>query len=209
MVVKGVKVPDTSGAVVDGEMVGLRECKTACLRNCLCAGYGAKDVREGVGGCVMWFGDLVDVRSYAEGGQDLYVRVSASEIDSTERSPGERTAAAAVVLKEPPATVAVVGIVMLLLGVSIYFILERRINAKRLETAPHSLESETTRARSQSSQDVNPLDVTQVLWEGGRAEPFSPIAKGTRAKIHQGPYCARVTTLLKIDHTWQSSIQFK
>jgi hypothetical protein len=28
----------------------------------------------------MWFGELVDIRSYSDGGQDLFVRLAASEI---------------------------------------------------------------------------------------------------------------------------------
>ncbi|KAK2393392.1 G-type lectin S-receptor serine/threonine-protein kinase [Trifolium repens] len=39
---------------------------------CSCTGY-AKIYDDG-GGCVMWFGELVDIRSYSDGGQDLYIR---------------------------------------------------------------------------------------------------------------------------------------
>ncbi|RVW68704.1 G-type lectin S-receptor-like serine/threonine-protein kinase [Vitis vinifera] len=33
-------------------------------------------------GCVLWFGNLIDIREYNENGQDLYVRMAASELDN-------------------------------------------------------------------------------------------------------------------------------
>lgn len=38
------------------------------------------DVRGQGSGCAMWFGDLIDIRQFASGGQDLYVRMAASEL---------------------------------------------------------------------------------------------------------------------------------
>jgi hypothetical protein len=31
-------------------------------------------------GCVMWFGDLIDIRQFQDGGQDLYIRMFGSEL---------------------------------------------------------------------------------------------------------------------------------
>jgi hypothetical protein len=35
---------------------------------------------EGGSGCVLWFGSLVDIREFSEGGQDLYIRMAISEL---------------------------------------------------------------------------------------------------------------------------------
>lgn len=76
--VKNVKLPESTTAFWDREM-GFKECGEACLRNCSCTGYAVSDI--GVGsGCVFWVGDLVDLRQYSQGGQDLFVRVAASDI---------------------------------------------------------------------------------------------------------------------------------
>ncbi|KAL4311263.1 hypothetical protein GQ457_01G005320 [Hibiscus cannabinus] len=40
-----------------------------------------QDVRRGGSGCVMWFGDLTDIKQFQSDGQDLYIRVSASEAE--------------------------------------------------------------------------------------------------------------------------------
>ncbi|KAK1578715.1 hypothetical protein Q3G72_032604 [Acer saccharum] len=41
------------------------------------------DIRKGGSGCLLWFNDLIDIR-HIEGGQDLYVRVAASELGNIE-----------------------------------------------------------------------------------------------------------------------------
>ncbi|CAN1326834.1 G-type lectin S-receptor-like serine/threonine-protein kinase At4g27290 [Linum perenne] len=74
-----VKVPDTSVARVEMGM-GLKACEEECLRNCTCVGYTSADERGF--GCLRWFGDLVDTRSYSESGQDIYVRVDAKVLDN-------------------------------------------------------------------------------------------------------------------------------
>nr|POF00742.1 g-type lectin s-receptor-like serine/threonine-protein kinase [Quercus suber] len=71
-----VKVPDTSIAHVDMSL-SLKECEQECLRNCSCTAYTSADESEGGIGCLTWHGDLVDVRTFSDEGQDLYIRVDA------------------------------------------------------------------------------------------------------------------------------------
>ncbi|XP_028761822.1 uncharacterized protein LOC114720342 [Neltuma alba] len=78
---KGLKVPDTTFSWLDRTM-NLEQCKRKCLENCSCTAYTNSDIRGGGSGCALWFGDLIDVRYYASGGQDLYVRMDASELKS-------------------------------------------------------------------------------------------------------------------------------
>ncbi|EYU27867.1 hypothetical protein MIMGU_mgv1a020672mg, partial [Erythranthe guttata] len=73
----GLKVPDTSNSEVNSTARSLDECEGACLRNCSCVAYAVTEAT----GCVLWFGDLVDIRVYAEGGQELFVRMPLSELD--------------------------------------------------------------------------------------------------------------------------------
>jgi len=74
-----VKVPDTSIARVDMSL-SLKECKQECLRNCSCTAYTSADETRGGIGCLSWHGHLVDTRTFANGGQDLYVRVDAATL---------------------------------------------------------------------------------------------------------------------------------
>lgn len=76
---EGLKVPDTTHTWLD-ESIGLEECRVNCLNNCSCMAYTNSDIRNGGSGCVMWFGDLIDMRQFQTGKQDLYIRMAASEL---------------------------------------------------------------------------------------------------------------------------------
>ncbi|KAK3435782.1 hypothetical protein EUGRSUZ_C00487 [Eucalyptus grandis] len=76
-----VKLPDLLEVTLDRRM-NLKECKDVCSKNCSCVAYANSDVRGGGSGCLMWFGDLIDMKAL-EGWnrvQSLYVRLSASEL---------------------------------------------------------------------------------------------------------------------------------
>ncbi|XP_013598493.1 G-type lectin S-receptor-like serine/threonine-protein kinase At4g27290 [Brassica napus] len=79
-----LKLPDTRASWYDKSM-DLNECKRECLRNCSCSAYSPFDIRDGGRGCIIWFGDLLDIREYDENGQDLFVRLATSEIDTLQR----------------------------------------------------------------------------------------------------------------------------
>ena len=83
---ESVKVPDASTAVVNWSL-GLKECREECLRNCSCMAYGVADVRNGGSGCMAWYGSLMDMKQFMEGGQDLYVRVDAVELGTSTNFP--------------------------------------------------------------------------------------------------------------------------
>jgi hypothetical protein len=77
-----LKLPDTKYSLVN-ESMGLKECSAKCLNNCSCMAYTNSDIRGSGCGCVMWFGDLVDIRQFPSGGQDLYIRMLGSELGMT------------------------------------------------------------------------------------------------------------------------------
>ncbi|BFG28822.1 hypothetical protein CerSpe_150960 [Prunus speciosa] len=79
----GVKLPETSSSWFDKSM-SLKECKGLCLNNCSCTAYANLDIREGGTGCLLWFGNLTDIRQFTSGvGQYLYIRMAASELGSS------------------------------------------------------------------------------------------------------------------------------
>ncbi|KAK8478671.1 hypothetical protein V6N11_048214 [Hibiscus sabdariffa] len=80
-----VKTPDTTNSWVNKTM-NLKECRAKCLRNCYCMAYTNLDVTRGGSGCAMWFGDLDDIKQFESDGQDLYIRVSASEAEQKKRA---------------------------------------------------------------------------------------------------------------------------
>nr|AAL17680.1 S-locus glycoprotein [Raphanus sativus] len=76
---KNMKLPETTMAIVD-RSIGVKECKKRCLSNCNCTAFANADIRNGGTGCVIWTGQLDDMRNYVADGQDLYVRLAAADL---------------------------------------------------------------------------------------------------------------------------------
>ncbi|KAK2984763.1 hypothetical protein RJ640_004588 [Escallonia rubra] len=77
-----IKLPDTKTSWFDGTMT-LNECEKVCMKNCSCTAYANLDIRGGGSGCLLWFGDLIDIKMFPEGAQEVYVRIASSELGST------------------------------------------------------------------------------------------------------------------------------
>lgn len=56
--------------------MSLKDCEAACLRNCSCTAFANTEAS----GCVAWFGNLLDIRVHNGVGEDLYIRMAASEL---------------------------------------------------------------------------------------------------------------------------------
>ncbi|KAL2327798.1 hypothetical protein Fmac_021225 [Flemingia macrophylla] len=74
-----MKLPDTSSSWYS-KIMNLDECEKKCLKNCLCTAYTNLDIRGRGSGCLIWYGDLVDMRKFSQLGQELYIRVLTSEL---------------------------------------------------------------------------------------------------------------------------------
>lgn len=117
---KNMKLPETTTAFVD-KTLSLKECEEMCLKNCSCTAYASYQINNGGQGCVTWSSELMDMRVYPEGGgQDLYVRLAASELDDGGSvSSGSGSDKLIMVIG------ITVGIVVLLLGLTICFVWKR------------------------------------------------------------------------------------
>ncbi|KAK1557592.1 hypothetical protein Q3G72_027738 [Acer saccharum] len=74
----GVKFPDARNSTLYNNM-SLEECERECLKSCNCTGYANVYVDEMGRGCIVWYGELRDMRHY-KSGQDFYQRVDAVEL---------------------------------------------------------------------------------------------------------------------------------
>ncbi|WOL08077.1 receptor-like serine/threonine-protein kinase SD1-8 isoform X3 [Canna indica] len=80
MTQSSMKLPDMSGSTVYWSM-SLQRCRALCLKNCSCTAYASANISEGGSGCIMWTTELTDMRWYdSDLGQDLYVRLAASDL---------------------------------------------------------------------------------------------------------------------------------
>ncbi|CAI0406979.1 unnamed protein product [Linum tenue] len=78
---KNAKVPDTT---IRGQLqvgMDLNMCRQECLGNCSCTAYTSSNLSSGIG-CVMWHGDLLDTRMFANGGQDFDIITATANFSS-------------------------------------------------------------------------------------------------------------------------------
>ncbi|GMN61963.1 hypothetical protein TIFTF001_031048 [Ficus carica] len=159
-----MKMPDTAYSWVNKSM-NLQECKGNCLSNCSCMAYTNADIRGQGSGCVIWFGDLMDIRKVVSGEQDLYVRMSASELH------GKAKGKVRIVI----VVLAIIGGVfgMLLVG---YFIYKRRLalKAARERDQYEDLELPLFDLATIANATGN-FAAKNKLGQGG----FGPVYKGT------------------------------
>ncbi|XAR66356.1 Non-specific serine/threonine protein kinase [Bertholletia excelsa] len=71
--IQGVKLPDFADFMT---AANFDECRDKCLKNCSCLAYAFD---RGIN-CLIWGGDLVDIQLFAQGGNDLYIRLAGSEL---------------------------------------------------------------------------------------------------------------------------------
>lgn len=75
-----VKLPDKSLLKV---AEGIHECEEVCRKNCSCIAFSYE---RGLG-CLAWLDSLEDILIFEEGGQDLYFRLSKSDLKGMHISP--------------------------------------------------------------------------------------------------------------------------
>ncbi|RDY00790.1 Receptor-like serine/threonine-protein kinase SD1-8, partial [Mucuna pruriens] len=118
---EGMKVPDTTHTWLD-ENIDLDECKVRCLNNCSCTAYTNSDIRGAGSGCVIWFQELFDIKMLQTGGQDLYIRIPASELEQH----GDRKSVTIIIAT----TIAAIGAVILLFCMFVIYRVRRNIAEK-------------------------------------------------------------------------------
>ncbi|EFH56858.1 predicted protein [Arabidopsis lyrata subsp. lyrata] len=78
-----MKLPDITKSIVD-RSIGLKECHGKCIGNCNCTAYANTDMQNGGSGCVIWVEEILDLRKNAIAGQDLFVRLAATDISTAQ-----------------------------------------------------------------------------------------------------------------------------
>ncbi|CAL9135890.1 unnamed protein product [Musa textilis] len=161
-----VKLPDTSNASMESNKT-LNECQDLCLKNCSCLACAL----NGESMCITWHSDLVDVRMFIEGGDDLYIRLAASELDSSRSNSGNKIRLAIAV------TIPVLSSLLLLCVGLLLWLKRRRRNHVMSSHSNGSKESELELPlfdMRRIKAATNDFSIDKILGVGG----FGPVYKG-------------------------------
>ncbi|XP_047271566.1 G-type lectin S-receptor-like serine/threonine-protein kinase At4g27290 isoform X1 [Capsicum annuum] len=157
----GIKLPNSRNSWYNEDM-NLEDCGKMCLANCNCTAYSDLDIRNGGSGCLLWFGELIDIRAFSQNEQNLYVRVAASELDKKRRR--KRSALVAVIS-------AVIATFILGFLAWVYFQRRKRRRGTKVENEDMELplfDLVTVTSATENFSSAN------VIGEGG----FGPVYKG-------------------------------
>ncbi|XP_042383204.1 G-type lectin S-receptor-like serine/threonine-protein kinase RKS1 isoform X2 [Zingiber officinale] len=166
--VQNVKVPDTENATPQGNM-SLDDCKNLCLDNCSCVAFA---MIIGSYGCITWSGDLLDLRSLVDEGDDLHVRLAGELDHPSKNNTGRRI------------LFIVISIAATLLFLCAFFIYRQRIKATTQRQKRHADHKDQHEIRGAESLlfDLEAIRIAtdnfsdrNKLGEGG----FGPVYKGT------------------------------
>ncbi|XP_015384820.1 G-type lectin S-receptor-like serine/threonine-protein kinase At4g27290 isoform X1 [Citrus sinensis] len=172
-----LKLPDSTSSWVSKSM-NLKECREKCLENSSCMAYTNSDITRGGSGCVMWFGDLIDMRNFQDGGQDLYIRMSASELGAAKNEP---TTTILVIL------ISASGLFTVVLMVGCYIRISRGNiagNNRRTDQENEDQNEDLELPLFELATIANATDnfsINNKLGEGG----FGPVYKGTLPDGHE------------------------
>ncbi|MED6115017.1 hypothetical protein PIB30_086137 [Stylosanthes scabra] len=87
----GLKFPDTERSWFSRN-ISIEDCKMLCLKNCSCMAYAALDISEGASGCLMWFGDLNDIKDLSPDSlEDIYIRMAATELEAIQENKSHKS----------------------------------------------------------------------------------------------------------------------
>ncbi|KAL3503301.1 hypothetical protein ACH5RR_037750 [Cinchona calisaya] len=164
--IRNVKLPDLLNIQVNKNMTFL-ECNRECLKDCNCTAFTNSNITNGGSGCLMWFGDLIDIREFRDESseQDIYLRSPESELGSIR----ERKKKRALLIVVTP----IVSGGMIFFCLVVWCTIQKRkkkrgtkIGNEDIELPLFQLEAVTTATKS--------FSFSNIIGEGG----FGPVYKG-------------------------------
>ncbi|KAK7401328.1 hypothetical protein VNO78_12721 [Psophocarpus tetragonolobus] len=169
----GMKLPDTSSSWYDRSL-NLEQCKKLCLKNCSCTAYANVDINDK--GCLLWFHNIVDLTRHTDQGQDIYIRLAASELDhrGNNQSFGNKTLIGILVS---------IAAFIMILGLATFGYMKRKKLTRReilqifhckYKGEKEDMELSTIFDFSTISNATNNFSPSNKLGEGG----FGPVYKG-------------------------------
>ncbi|KAI9093213.1 hypothetical protein K1719_027227 [Acacia pycnantha] len=197
---EGLKVPDTTQTWLD-ESMNLKQCREKCLDDCSCLAYTNSDIRGAGSGCVLWFGDLIDIRGFPGGGQDLYVRLVASELELKYEGGSGRKLIIIVAT-----SVSVTAISGLLLVACCFYI--HKFNRNKNEESKHVLDENSE--GQEDDLDLPLFDMSTIVIATDNFSVNKKVGEGGFGPVYKGIINGQEIAVKKLSRSSvQGTFEFK
>ncbi|KAK6934351.1 S-locus glycoprotein domain [Dillenia turbinata] len=180
-----VNLPDLLQIWINQSM-GLDECHVKCQTACSCTAYSSYDIIGDGNGCVLWSGDLVDLKKNTLDGLFLYIKLPLSLLEDDANS-NKRKKVAAVASS--------IGAAMLIVVCVCWFVARRKLTRQNKEGHNVFSDAKDSEIGSQEDLELPQFDLitiravtfdfaeSQKIGQGG----FGPVYK---AQLPSGPEIA-------------------
>ncbi|KAF5728345.1 G-type lectin S-receptor-like serine/threonine-protein kinase [Tripterygium wilfordii] len=174
--ISSVKLPDTRMAWFN-RTIDLRECELTCLRNCSCKAYSTLDISNGTG-CLQWYGDLIDIREYTETGQDFFLKLPASELDTSRSSDTKRVVLFIVI--------PVVAMGFIFLGVYLLLFMRKKKLRREEGMSMRQIEREYMDESRQKDLELPLFDFTTIVTATKNFSDYNKLGEGGYGPVYKG-----------------------
>lgn len=76
---EGLKLPDNSHLLTSKNFSPM-DCQVGCLNNCSCMAFTTLNIYGNSSNCVLWFGDLKDMRLFPRDRGEICIRMAQAEL---------------------------------------------------------------------------------------------------------------------------------
>ncbi|KAL8218246.1 hypothetical protein R6Q57_021619 [Mikania cordata] len=173
--VSSVNLPDTQSSWYNVNMT-LVDCEMTCIRNCSCTAYATRNIQSG---CLLWFGDLQDMREN-DGGRDIYVKLTMADLAGLSNESKNKKA-----IKVAVSTSVSFLVVCLILALYAWRKKKRSFKSRKGKPAQTLEEDYTNESQKEPTElpsfslakitnSTNNFSINNKLGQGG----FGPVYKG-------------------------------
>ncbi|KAJ6828302.1 receptor-like serine/threonine-protein kinase SD1-8 [Iris pallida] len=182
--VSGVKLPVSANAVVDMSL-SLDECRAVCLHSCSCIAYASSNISVGGNGCMVWVTALLDISMFPSAGQDLYVRLAASELATTSENRNSLWSR-----MKFPLEIVGLDLLLVILTVSLTCVVclrWRRYRRKRaLAAANNFFNEQSDEGTRRNDVDLPSLDFATIVAATDSFSPTNKLGEGGYGPVYKG-----------------------
>ncbi|KAJ1379178.1 S-locus glycoprotein domain [Sesbania bispinosa] len=173
----GMKLPDAAEFHTNYS-ISIDHCEAECSKNCSCVAYAKLDINASGKGCIAWFGELFDIRDVSVNGQDFYVRVPDSELDSNvDGNKGKKL----ILL---PVTISVASTIVVS---ALWLIIKKWRRKGGGETDMQIMQFSIGRSRSERNEFELPLfEISNIEAATGNFSIYNKIGEGGFGPVYKG-----------------------